>query len=35
VNAAATGHAILSIKTGTEMLNEQRKFSEKITEMEI
>ena len=35
MNAAATGHAILSIKTGTEMLNEQRKFSGKITEMEI
>ncbi len=32
---AATGHAILSVKTGTQMLNEQRKFSGKITEMEI
>lgn len=35
VNAAATGSTILSIKTGNEMLNEQRKFSGMIEEMEI
>ena len=35
MNAAATGSTIMSVKTGTQMLNEQRKFSGMIKEMEI